>query len=321
MQSVATSAFALLRWIAALPDDVRDGIEPLPAFRDDIERAWQEPVADSWVSLCNTVQDVWAHACGPEACDDTAVMAELMRERPSAVLDFGAGAGHFAIALARQDVEVDAVEIDAVKTSFLAWRVVDAGLGTRVHLGQRRTTYEAVLAIDVLDHLQDPAAALRALVGRVTPGGRLHLLARFPQDGWHQGDPEVVRRCADELHATLRLRWPAQRAIGWLDTYVRDQATRDEGFVRPCLHPRAEFRRNPDGEGWWLGASAFDTGHCLVDDETRAFCETLDGRSTLEQLSRHSGIAADEIDELCATLRSQRLLLQAQASLEVAVGA
>jgi hypothetical protein len=213
------------------------------------------------------------------------------------------------------------VEIDAVKTSFLAWRAEQAGLGGRVHLGQRRAAYEAVLAIDVLDHLQDPAAALRALIARLAPGGRLHLLARFPQDGWHQGDPEAVRRCADVLHAALRPRWPAQRAIGWLDTYVRADAARAGGSSHPCLHPRAAFRRNPDDGGWWLGASAFDAGHCLVDDETRDFCQALDGRSTLAALGRRFGVDADDMAVLCATLRSQRLLLQADESLEVAVEA
>lgn len=304
-------ALALFRWVADLPDDIRDGIEPLPFFRDDIERAWQEPFADTYVSLCNTVQDVWAHAFGPEANVDDRLLADIQSAEPATVLDFGAGAGHFSIALALGGAEVDAVEVDAVKASFLAFRGQLAGVGSLVHVGLRRSTYDAVLAIDVLDHLEDPAGVLKTLLSRVAPAGRLLTLAQFPNDGWHQCDPAKVTACSDLLWDAFEL--GASRVfqnhppVPWLDVFQRRAPSVDR-MDCPLLHPRAGFRVDEASGQFVLAASAFYSGACLVDANTRSVIERFDGRRSIDELTRLTGFDNAEIAELCSQLCGQRLL-------------
>jgi SAM-dependent methyltransferase len=299
-------ALALISYVAALPEDVRDGIEPLPFFRDDIERAWQEPFADTYVSLCSTVQDVWTHAFGPEVATDGEVLRELLHLPVSSVLDFGAGAGHFAIELATHNIDVDAVEVDAVKASFLRHRAGHAGVTGRVHLGLRKSTYDVVLALDVLDHLLDPAAAVRSLAGRVASDGRLVTLARFPDDGWHQCDAGAIEACADVLWQEFEPVAPHVSNVPWLDVFIK--AAPGMATPKPRLHPRVQFMEE-DGSGECLmAAPAFYSGVCRVDAETAMLCRRLDGTRAIEELRRETGFSTNEITELCTVLHSQRLL-------------
>lgn len=47
----------------------------------------------------------------------------------------------------------------------------------------RRRSYDLVLVHEVAEHLREPGRSLRALAGRLAPGGRLAIRTRFPPEG------------------------------------------------------------------------------------------------------------------------------------------
>ncbi|MBN8265349.1 MAG: hypothetical protein J0M21_11905, partial [Xanthomonadales bacterium] len=112
----------------------------------------------------------------------------------------GAGAGVFAFAAAGHGAEVCCSEANPLKRRFLRFRRARArAVPVRLGGAAAGRHWPAALAIDVLDHLPDPVAAIDALAERIAPGGHLLLQAGFPADGWHRtGDPLVAA-----VHAAL----------------------------------------------------------------------------------------------------------------------
>jgi len=89
-----------------------------------------------------------------------------------AAIDFGAGTGTIAAAVTRRGIEVLCVEADA----GLRRRLQDRGLQTRPDLDSVAPESCAfVYSINVLEHIEDDAAALTALAERLQPGGRMLL--------------------------------------------------------------------------------------------------------------------------------------------------
>ena len=108
-----------------------------------------------------------------EAVNYNRYLASLIRRELKAgdkVLDFGAGAGTFALPLVQDGVDLACVE-------------PDAGLLARLHgLGARAVanidaippdSIDFAYSFNVLEHIADDLAAARALAGRLKPGGRL----------------------------------------------------------------------------------------------------------------------------------------------------
>lgn len=89
--------------------------------------------------------------------------------RGKRVLDFGAGSGTFAHALAAEGVDVTAVEPDPELRSRLTVRA-GAELG-----GIAADSVDLVYSFNVLEHIEDDAAALAQLRRVLRPGGRLLL--------------------------------------------------------------------------------------------------------------------------------------------------
>jgi len=86
------------------------------------------------------------------------------------VLDFGAGHGTFARAMADDRRSVVCVEPDAAARGRLQ------ALGLEVHpdlatAPQRQ--FDGIYSFNVLEHIEDDEAALRALYDRLRPGGRI----------------------------------------------------------------------------------------------------------------------------------------------------
>jgi len=119
------------------------------------------------------------------------------------VLDVGCGAGAIAraVAAARPDLEVHACD---PSRAALASAAADPG-GVRLRRGAAEAlpyggaTFDAALLVDVLEHLEDPSAALAEVARVLRPGGLLHVVLPL------EGQPGTLYRLAG--HA----RWLARR--------------------------------------------------------------------------------------------------------------
>jgi len=104
--------------------------------------------------------------------------------RGSAVLDAGCGDGTFSIWLAQRGRRVVGVSNDAgaigrLRSAIPALGLPAGALGFRVHDlardGPPGSPFDAALCFDVLEHIRDDRAALRALAASLREGGRLLL--------------------------------------------------------------------------------------------------------------------------------------------------
>ncbi|MCH2172674.1 methyltransferase domain-containing protein [Myxococcota bacterium] len=98
---------------------------------------------------------------------------ERFVDKGSLVLDFGAGNGETGRALARNDYRVLAADPEESALKLCHAK----GLET-LNLGRERPaseTFDAILAADVLEHVEDDLELLRELCGCLRPSGRLVL--------------------------------------------------------------------------------------------------------------------------------------------------
>lgn len=170
----------------------------LEALRQPMRRrptsAAAEPTAHACWQLDSLVQDVWEHSVGPESKIQDLVSDSLVFIGRGDVYDLGCGAGHYAFRLAERGSRVMCVERSRVKRMFLRFRIERHGMKERVLLRRFTRTFDAALAINVLDHLRRPHGAVRALASRVALKGALAMWAAFPDDGWHSFSVENRRR-------------------------------------------------------------------------------------------------------------------------------
>lgn len=87
------------------------------------------------------------------------------------VLDFGSSVGHVVQSLVtrRPDLEIQCIEASAPSRDYLA------SVGLRVACSVEEVTerFDAVLMIEVIEHVPEPVAVLTALRQRLKPGGRI----------------------------------------------------------------------------------------------------------------------------------------------------
>lgn len=155
------------------------------------------------------------------------------------VLEVGCGTGGLLVAAARRGIAIEGADIAARWLVLARRRLDDQGIAVPLvaagadRLPWRDQCFDAVVADSVLEHLDDPAAALREWARVVRPGGRL--LIWSPNRFTLTSDP----------HTGL---W----GVGWLpwrlaDGYVRWRG-RGAWTVRPCSADGA--RRLAASSGW-----------------------------------------------------------------------
>jgi SAM-dependent methyltransferase len=297
-------ADALVRFIAGMPEDLAASIRGVPAFVPVAARAWLEPQMDAFVALSCTVQDIWAHLAGPEAEDDGAIAQALVWHSPHRVLDFGCGAGHFAHLLCAAGASVDGIEPDPVKRAFFQFRARHFALERSMRLGQHGAVYDTVLALNVLDHMEDPTPALELFARTLAPGGLLCTVAAFPNDGWHQSDEPVVQRCAARiLREYCHSEYPGTLPA-WTDCWVKrpDSASEEppaDGL--PQLHPATVVHPQADGS-CVLHANRFYSRQVALDEDTVQVCRALDGTKTISALALRHEVDEDDLRGLCEAL-------------------
>jgi len=122
------------------------------------------------------------------------------------VLDIGCGAGAMAraVATARADLEVHACEPSRVALEWAAAAPAPAPVqfrpGAAEALPYDSGAFDAVLMVDVLEHLEAPAVALREAARVLRPGGLLHAVVPL------EGQPGTLYRLVGAGH-----RWQAKR--------------------------------------------------------------------------------------------------------------
>lgn len=108
-----------------------------------------------------------------EAINYTAFLLDLVRRHVPAratVVDFGAGNGTFAAPLHREGLDITCIEPDADLGRLLR----ESGLAVATGIEHfAPASFDFVYSLNVLEHIQDDTAALRALHTRLKPGGRL----------------------------------------------------------------------------------------------------------------------------------------------------
>lgn len=87
------------------------------------------------------------------------------------LLDFGAGNGRFATALAERGFLMHAVEPDAALREAIAAKGVSARESLEAFPADQR--FDGIYSVNVLEHVTDDRALLRAFRERLVPGGRL----------------------------------------------------------------------------------------------------------------------------------------------------
>jgi SAM-dependent methyltransferase len=104
-----------------------------------------------------------------------AVVRTLLRPT-DVVLDVGCGSGDAAAYLAPGVAGVDGVEADPARAAVARTRmgVVAEGLvRDGAEFAELRTSYDAVLLLDVVEHVADPGGLLRWCAAKLAPGGRI----------------------------------------------------------------------------------------------------------------------------------------------------
>jgi len=90
-------------------------------------------------------------------------------------LDFGSGVGANAILFARQGLNVTLADVSRTMLEFARWRLERRGLkATYIYLRQQdlpRGHFDFATAVDVFEHLVNPAAEMRRLSASLRPGG------------------------------------------------------------------------------------------------------------------------------------------------------
>ena len=111
--------------------------------------------------------------------------------RDARILEIGCGTGHNLPMLASFG-EVDAIEIDETAGKFAAERLgKPIGTSPLPELtGVEPGTYDLVAVLDVVEHVEDDVAALKAIASVLKPGGKI--LITVPAHQWMWSAHDVV---------------------------------------------------------------------------------------------------------------------------------
>lgn len=108
-----------------------------------------------------------------EAVNYNAFLVDLIRHEARAgevVVDFGAGIGTFAKALAQEGYKVHCIEPDQQQRDG----IVESGLTASADIsGLPDETVDLLYSLNVLEHIEDDVAVLRACHQKMRPGGRV----------------------------------------------------------------------------------------------------------------------------------------------------
>jgi SAM-dependent methyltransferase len=140
------------------------------------------------------------------------------------ILEIGCGTGHNLPMLA-QFGEVDAIEIDETAAAKASERLgKKVGTSPLPELdGVRPGSYDLVAVLDVVEHVEDDVAALKAIAQALKPGGQI--LITVPAHQWMWSAHDVVnhhkrRYSKKTLAAALDAAGLEYRKLGWFNSLL-----------------------------------------------------------------------------------------------------
>jgi mycofactocin glycosyltransferase len=142
-------------------------------------------------------------------------------------LDFGSGISSGGILFARQGIEAASADISSSLLGFSAWRFNTRGIDARLFdlkCGALPSgAFDLVTAMDVLEHLTDPAGAIDQISHTLTPGGFLY--GRFALEDDDERPQHIVRDFEPVFH---RL-----RHLGFVQVWEDDWLWGHQVFQKP----------------------------------------------------------------------------------------
>lgn len=114
-------------------------------------------------------------------------LVEMAKKRGfNKVLDFGSGIGSVGLFFARNGMEVTLADVSEPLQDYVAWRFKIRGLELKlINLNREKLpedTFDVVTTFDVLEHLPQPADALRSLAASMKVGGLIALNVEATDD-------------------------------------------------------------------------------------------------------------------------------------------
>lgn len=193
------NAFSTEIWAGLLFDFLQETLPDLMpdasrvGFPEEPENATTETKAENFWLLAALIEDVWEHCTSDTLQARDSYYLETIKSLPvNRIYDFGGGAGRFALELACHGLQVHYADTNTVKRRFLRYCRDKLALNLLSTQGSPANRFDLILAIDVLDHLPDPAHHLGLLRKRLRDGGFLLFDASFNDDGWHMGGKNHV---------------------------------------------------------------------------------------------------------------------------------
>jgi SAM-dependent methyltransferase len=188
---------------------VLDGI---PRFvdvpEDDTARRTQASFGYEWTHFNDWQQS------GETNFNDYFQGLDLAALRDAVVLDGGCGMGRHARQIAPHAGRVVAVDfsraIDQAAQNVADQPNVDCVQADLLALPLADGTFDFVYSLGVLHHLADTERALRGLVAKLRPGGRLRIYLYWKKHGWKGG---LLSVATTARRITTRMPFPALRAV------------------------------------------------------------------------------------------------------------
>ena len=164
----------------------------------------------------------WYRARRDILADYVARFAGLPKD--ARILEIGCGTGH-NLPMLKHFGEVDAIEIDDAAREIASARLGKAvGTAPLPELsGVARGHYDMVAVLDVIEHIEDDVAALKAMGDALKPGGKI--LIAVPAHAWMWSAHDVVnhhkrRYSKKSLDAAIRAAGLTHNGLRWFNSLL-----------------------------------------------------------------------------------------------------